>query len=112
MKQQSTSGGGRPAEARTYFDAWGRVNESWKRLPGGVWSKQATGWDLEGRMTDQTVWSSTLGTGTPRTRYSNYDAFGRVGRIESPDPAAQPVRLFYSMENDTTRRVSIAMSRN
>lgn len=97
-------------EAEIGFDAFGRVSQDRKKLPGGVWATVATRYNAMGWVFD--VSERMAGTPTKGTRHLDYDPFGRPRTIRPADSTgangfAHDVQLSYAGARTVTREVGI-----
>jgi RHS repeat-associated protein len=68
------------------YDELGRLNTERKRLPDGSFQARTTNYNVMGWVTDVTEWIPSTAAGAGRkTVYSDFDPYGRPGRIELPD---------------------------
>jgi len=89
------------------FDALGRIAREKKLMPDGTWSVRETLYDGLGRRASV----SEAGSGAPsagKTVFSDYDAFGRVGKITNADQST--VEFTYKGQRETKRKQKIATS--
>ncbi len=88
------------AQTEVRFDGFGRPNEHRRHRAGGD-DRQQTTYDALGHVTRESTWFRGA-TATAYTAYSNFDPFGRAGRIEPPTCAAptcnpaQPTKITYT----------------
>lgn len=97
------------------FDPFGRLVLEKRLMPTTVrkWSGRKTAYDSAGRR--ESVSEEEEMAGTPfvpqyKTLYGDYDAFGRVGTITSPD--GKQVTFTYTGDRVTTRTFAVAMPGN
>src|SRR5262249_44166053 len=112
-RQQNGSPGTSLAQTRTKFDALGRPIEEDTRMPDGTWSARITTYNALGWKTNV----SEAGNPGNTTAYSNFDPFGRPGRIRPPDSVsangfAHDVTLSYSGAQTVTRTVKVGTAWN
>jgi len=75
-------------ETRTLFDPFGRVKRDDRMIPGHDWTGMRTTYNAMGWVTEVTE-RGAVGSDLPhKTRYLDYDPFGRPTRIQSPDYTA------------------------
>ena len=67
--------------SQIHFDAFGRVVKERKKLPANQWSERVTEYNARGWRTEVTEWGY-LGQ---KTIYSDFDPFGKPGKITPPD---------------------------
>lgn len=90
-------------ESRIEFDALGRVWKEHQRMPSGAWSVRETRYHPAG-WTERVSELET--TPSKWTVFSDFDAFGRAGKITSPDLSA--TLIAHGGERTTTRTKTIA----
>ncbi|MFL6193889.1 MAG: RHS repeat-associated core domain-containing protein, partial [Thermoanaerobaculia bacterium] len=106
--RQVNGGGTVLAEAKSYFDALGRVRQEMERMPDGTWSSRIIAYNEMGWKASV----SEMGTTTKKTSYLNYDPFGRPATIQPPDGSAHNVTLSYSGTRSVSRTVKVATAYN
>jgi RHS repeat-associated protein len=99
------------SESELLFDPFGRVWKKRKRLPGGVWSTEETGYNALGQKTFETVAQASDSPG-PRTQYLEYDPFGRPRVIRPPEGSAHDLRIAYFGVRVVTRTARVGTGRN
>jgi RHS repeat-associated protein len=106
---------------RTYrLDWFGRLTAELALLPATscqsppCWNQRLTSYDGMGRKdsVSELQPEGTSGTAVRKTTFSEFDPFGRPGRIRPPDGAAHDVTLAYTGVRRTTRSVKVATSRD
>ena len=106
-------------EQQFIFDDIGRLCMEVESRPAGTYARRMTAYNGNGWRTDQTEWvaSSTLQstctsslTTFPRTRYQNFDPFGRAGRVVAPDGSA--IDFSYFGTRQVKRTASVATGAN
>ena len=109
VKASAGSGTNR-AEQIWEFDPFGRMSVEKRLMPGGGWSGRKTTYDSAGRRASvseqETVGTPFIPVNT--TRYSDYDPFGRVGSVTTPD--SKTAFFTYAGERLTTRTSEVALS--
>ena len=81
------------------YDAFGRVVERMTRAPDGTWPSRLTVYDDKGRVSHE---SEQELSPSHFTEFSDFDAFDRPRRIESPDGSR--TELTYSGTSKTSRK--------
>lgn len=102
-----TGSGSDRIASEVLYDRLGRVWQEKTLMPGGIWSVRETLYDALGRR--QSV--SERGSGAPsssKTTFSDYDAFGRPGKVTLPDGSS--TIYTYSGNRETKRTQTIATS--
>jgi RHS repeat-associated protein len=88
-------------EGKVVFDGFGRVAEEHQVLPGGQWSMRWRAYNNAGHLSA----ISEFGFPAQRTRYEDYDPFGRPGRITKPD--GSETKLLYTGQRLVIRQSEV-----
>ena len=102
-------------EQQLVFDDIGRLCKEIESRPDGTYARRMTSYDGRDQRTAQTEWvdadslqsacASNLST-FPRTRFQNYDPFGRSGRVVAPDGSAIDFAYFGTRQVKRTSSVA------
>jgi len=99
------NGGGAALDQEEYvYDQLGRLQVERKQMPGGGFVERTTKYNGSGRTASVSEW----GSGTKKTLYELYDAFGRAQKITPPDGTAHVVWLTYEGVRKVKRTVKVA----
>ncbi|MFL6194034.1 MAG: RHS repeat-associated core domain-containing protein [Thermoanaerobaculia bacterium] len=96
------------AQSRTKYDALGRVWQEDHRMADGNWSTRETLYNALGWRTSV----SEQGATGARTSYSNYDPFGRPGKVTPPDGTSHDVTISYLGVRSVARTAKVATAYN
>ncbi|MEM7048500.1 MAG: RHS repeat-associated core domain-containing protein [Acidobacteriota bacterium] len=106
LRYVSASGVNIFREEEQVLDSFGRVVENRRRMPGSVWSSQSRDYTARGWLTQVTE----VNEPNLRTRYLDYDPFGRPGTIRPPEGANHDISMTYRGEREVTYSVPIQLS--
>lgn len=105
--QAKTGSGDLSVEQTWEFDLFGRISREKKLMPNNTWSVMKTFYDSTGnRSAVSEAETESIADYTKKTQYANYDAFGRVGTIITPDN--KTTSITYAGERLTTRSYAVA----
>ncbi|MEL7059566.1 MAG: RHS repeat-associated core domain-containing protein [Acidobacteriota bacterium] len=99
------------AKGELIFDGHGRVNEEVAYLPGGDRIARQLQYDLNGRLDSESSWVRGNPNSTFKSRFLDYDPWGRPGEIQHADFASDArhrTRFFYSGDRSATQTQSVA----
>ncbi|MFQ5529173.1 MAG: RHS repeat domain-containing protein [Gemmatimonadota bacterium] len=103
--RRPNGGGAALAQDRIVFDDLGRVFEEQQLLPSGSFNVRQTLYNARGLR--QSISETEGGSPSHLATFSEYDAFGRPGRITPPDGAAHDVVLTYTGVSEVARTVMV-----
>ncbi|MCG8454930.1 MAG: hypothetical protein MI919_01515 [Holophagales bacterium] len=94
------------AETQVVLDDFGRDRLQRRKLPQGVWSEREVLYNARGWVESVSQWGDL----TKKTRYLDYDPYGRAGTVRPPDGAAHDVSLSYRGQRmvSETRQIALA----
>jgi YD repeat-containing protein len=102
-----TGSGTARTEQKWEFDPFGRVSAEIRLMPPGIWSVRKTTYNHLGQRASISEWENETGaTYANKTTFSNFDPFGRVGLITTPD--SKTTSFVYAGERVTTRSYEVA----
>jgi YD repeat-containing protein len=104
-----TTGTGTVRVSKKYeFDALGRIWREHELMPDDTWSVVQTAYDALGRrlyVSEKETYTNAQFTPANKTDFSNYDVFGRVGNIKTPD--GKETTITHTGERLTTKTVPV-----
>jgi RHS repeat-associated protein len=106
IAQRPNGGGASLAESQVIYDRLGRVFQEKTELPSGQFGARETLYNARGDR--DSVSEVELGTPTHKMEYSEYDPFGRPGRVRPADGSAHDVVMSYAGVRQVSRTRQVA----